>query len=150
EEVRHLELRDEAVRYRVLPRALDELRAALEADDRGTAARNRQREIAEAAEEVRDALAGLRIEQLDGACHQLPVTGVVDLREIGRPKAQAHAEVGKRIVELALARLEGLRGLGTPGLEPEMDAVLARKGAQVRLIRVGQRLEVAQHQRCGV
>src|SRR5690606_33477569 len=58
EEVDDLELRDEAVGARILARAGDERRAALEPHYLRSPAGDGQREIAQAAEKIRHALAG--------------------------------------------------------------------------------------------
>src|SRR3954470_22607333 len=73
EEIEHLELRDQVVREGVLPRPLDELPAAFEADHLRAAARERQGEVAQAAEKIGDAFASLRSKQAYRARNQRTV-----------------------------------------------------------------------------
>ena len=107
EQVRDLELRHQAVRGGVLPRALDQQRAALEADHLRAARGDRQREVADAAEEIRDALARLRIEQPQRARNEHAVHRRVHLREIGGLERDLQAEFGQRVVEAASPRPDG-------------------------------------------
>ena len=76
-------------------------------------AAQRQREVAQAAEQVGDALARLRVEQAHRARHQHAVHRVVDLRELGRAEGDAHAELRQLVVQLAAAR--GWNGCACPG-----------------------------------
>jgi hypothetical protein len=73
EQVGDLELHGEPIRGRVFPRAFHQLCAALETDHLGAARGDRQREVADAAEEIGDALARLRVEQAQRARDEQPV-----------------------------------------------------------------------------
>ena len=103
---------------------------------------DRQREVAEAAEEVRDALARLRVEQAHRARHQDAVHGVVHLGEIGRTEVQAQVELGQLIVELARRRTERMRAVRPAGLQPERDAVPLGELLERAFIRGSERLEM--------
>ena len=114
EEVGDLELRDHGVGGGILAGALDQLAAAFEADHLRAAPGEGQREVAQAAEEVGDALAGRRIEQPHGARHQDPVHAMVDLGEIGGAESDAHAELRQVVVQLAARGVERLRAVRAP------------------------------------
>ena len=73
---------------------------------------------------------------------------MVHLREVGRPEAQAQPELGQIVMELALRRMKGLRAFRSPGLQPQVDAVLFCKLPQQNFIVVVQGVEMADHQHC--
>ena len=67
-------------------------------------------EIAHAAEQVGDTLARRGSSRRSARAHQHPVHRGVDLREVGRPEADAHAELGQRVIQHRSARrMERLR-----------------------------------------
>ena len=110
-----------------------ERRAALDADGGGAAARDRQREVADPAEEVGDALAGPRIEQHHRAAHEHPVDRRIDLRELGRRVGEREVEFGQRVGERRRApRRSGVARSGPAGLQVEL-----------HVVRVGERRERA-------
>ena len=108
----------------------------------------RQREVAQATEQVGDAVGRLHFQQLQRARHHRAVDGVVDLGEVGRPIRHAQAElghgVGQRVAMLGHQRMHRVRALG---LQPPLHIVLVGEGAQHGDVVVGQRQQVAQHQR---
>jgi hypothetical protein len=71
--------------------------APLDPDHMGAQLGNRQAEVAQTAEQVGDALARLRIEQLHRAAHQQAVDAHIDLGEIGGPEGHRHTELGQRV-----------------------------------------------------
>ena len=97
----------------ILGGAAHERVAALDADDVGAATRDRQREVADAAEEVGDALAGARIEQRERAPDEDAVDRRIHLREVGRRVREDEVEFGERVRELA-ARTDR-SGAAVPG-----------------------------------
>ena len=131
---------------RILPRPFHQLAAAFEADHLGGARGDRQGEIAEPAEQVRDALAGLRIEQPHGARHEDAVDGVVDLCEVSRAEPDAQAEFRQIVVQLAAFRVKGVRRVRRAGLEPDMDGIFVAEAAKERKIVFRQRQQMPEHQ----
>ena len=82
----------EPVVARILQRTRSQRRAPFDAQDFPRAGGNGQREIAQAAEQVGDALVGLRVEQGHGARYQRAVDLMVDLGEVGRLERHLDAE----------------------------------------------------------
>src|SRR5207247_2511081 len=74
----------EAVRRSDVRGSTHERLTPFDADDHRAAAGDRQCEVADPAEEVGDALARLRIEKRHSPVNQHPVSGRIDLRELGR------------------------------------------------------------------
>jgi len=142
-----LAVRLEAVGTRVLARTRDQRLAALDADHGGAAARDRQAEVAQAAEQVGDALARPRIEQLHRAPDQQAVDVHVDLGEVGRPEVHAHVELGQGVGEpRAVLRLQRRRGVRPAGLGPHLDAVGVGEGGQRGFVLRAERQQVAEHE----
>ena len=139
--------RRQAVELRVRFRPGDERLASLDPDHAGAAARDRQREIAQPAEEVGDALAGLRVEQLQRAAHEHAVDRGVDLREIRRREGHRDVEFGQRVGERRRRRMEGDDGLGSARLQPELDRCASAKATSFARSVVRQGFEDAQDQR---
>src|SRR5580765_3058964 len=150
DEIHDFELHREPVQRRVLPRTLDEVDAALEPDYLGAARGEGQGEIPEAAEEIGDALAGLRVEQAHGARYEYPVDAVVHLGEVGRPEGEPQPEFGQPVVKLAFARVERVRAFRPARLKPYVNAFVFRKSFQFEQIFVVEWIEVPDDEHGGV
>ena len=101
--------RRQAVARGVLPGAAHQRGAAFDADDRRAAARDRQAEVAEPAEEVGDTLARLRCEQAQCTADQHPVDRRIDLRELGRRVGEAEVELRQGVGERRCSGMERRR-----------------------------------------
>ena len=142
--------RRQAVRIGIRGRASHQFRAPLEAHRAGAAPRDRQREVADSAEHVGDALARLRVEQRERAPHQDPVHRVVDLREVGGAEADLEVELGQRVIKVRRALIGHRAGRLRPArLKVNPDAMVAREPPQQLDVGRQQRLEHAQHQHVG-
>ncbi len=124
----------ESVGGGVLAGAPDQRRVAFDADDLGAAPGDRQREISQPAEKVGDALAGLRVEQRDGAPHQHTIHLGIHLREVARVELEAHVEIGQRIGESRRRFAERMHARRAARLQPEIDAMQACEGGELALI----------------
>ena len=129
-------------------RARTSARAALDADDVRAAPGDRQREVAEAAEEIGDALAGLRIEQRHRAAHQHAVDRRVDLRELGgRERRCVRSNSGSVYASAASVRIERHdRGRARRSAARTRRRARPRR-RRARLVGARQRREDAQHER---
>ena len=148
EQVRRLEPRSsgEAVARGVLAGAADQRGAALDADDAGATARDRQREVADPAEEVGDPFARLRIEQADRAADQHPIDRRVDLRELGRSVGIHEVELRQRVGQrsrVGVHRRGGFRARRSAGRNRRHARCERVEGLDVGR---RQRREDAQHQ----
>src|SRR5690606_25740571 len=95
--------RGEAIAFCIGARASDERSLALDAHDMSPAARQRQREIAKAAEQVEHTLARPGRQQLERATDHHDVERAVHLHEIGRLESQqqlAWQTILERLVSL--------------------------------------------------
>lgn len=101
---------------------------------------HRQREIADTAEQVEQPIARLRVEQFQRARHQHPVDLVIDLREIRRLERHGDAELGQRVRQRAIERIERIDRIRALRLQPELDVVMIGESTQLRLILSGNRL----------
>ena len=137
----------EAVRRSILSRAGHQRVRALDAEDVRAEAGDRQREVAQPAEEVGDAFPGCRDEQRHRAAYQHAVHRMVHLREFGGAERHGHAELRQRVGERRAGRMEWCRGRRAAGLQPDVDGVLLREGAKARAVVGTERLENAEHQR---
>ena len=89
-------------------------------------------EVAQTAEQVGDALARLRVEQLHRAAHQQAVDAHIDLGEIGGPEGHRHPELGQRVGEPGASAGCRRRHESGPavGLQPDLHAGGVAKGAR--------------------
>ncbi len=140
----------ETVAARVVACARHQRLAALDAHHRRATARDRQAEIAQPTEQVGDALARSRIEQLHGAPDQQAVDVDVHLGEVGRPEIQPHTELRQGVGQTATVRGPQRRGgVGAAGLRPHLHAFSAGKCREgVGVVRT-QRQQVTEDQHRG-
>ncbi|MNY29238.1 hypothetical protein D3C86_1632690 [compost metagenome] len=103
--------------------------AALDAHHRGALRGQRQREIADAAEQVEQPVRGRGVQQAQRTADQHAVDLVIDLREIGRLERHADAELGQRVSQFLVCRIERIDRVRTLRLEPELHAVAVGEGA---------------------
>ena len=122
--------------------------AAFHAHRLAALGRQRQREIAQTAEQVGDAVGGLHFQQGQRARHHRTVDRVVDLREIGGTVRHAQAEFRHGVGQcVGIGRLQRVHGVRPLGLEPPLHLMPGRERAQDGDIAVGQRQQMTQHQR---
>ena len=142
-----------AVGQRILAAALHQRLHPFHADDLACARGQRQREVAQAAEEIHHPMLGPRVQHLHRTTQQLAVDAGIDLGEIGRAKRNADAEFGQFVGQCR-------RAVGTPfsvaqqacrvrpaRLLPDLGAMLAAKGDQAVAVLAGERQQRAEHQR---
>ena len=106
-----------------------------------------QGEVAQAAEEIGNRLAGPRVEQADGATHQHRIDVAVHLGEVGRQKTDRHIEFGHSVRQCG--RILGVKercSLGPLGLQPDLYAVLIGKRAQMVFVLGGEHLQHPKYQ----
>ena len=110
-------------------------------------ARQRQGEVAQAAEQIQHALARLHVQQLQRAGdHRLVELGV-DLDEVQR--AEHQFDVPLRQPERQLRRIAGERvnGIDATRLQEDRKAFGFSEGRELRLVGIGEWLQVAEHKR---
>ena len=121
--------------------------AAFDAEHLRAAARYRQREVAQSAKEIRDALARLRIEQAHGVANHHAIQRAVHLGEFAGRERHGDAEFRQAVGKLRrVQRMEWNKSIRPAGLQPELDLVFVCEGAQRGFIFTGWRLHHAQHQ----
>src|SRR5438445_754664 len=109
-------------------------RLAFDAGHMRTAARKRQREIAEAAKQVEYAVGWLRIEQAECMVDHAPVHAAVDLDEVERKKLQ---------LDLVGRQTERQPRIGGPQRRNAVDTAGLHKNAEaIRLAEFDQRLRI--------
>ncbi len=122
--------------------------ASFDAEHLRAVARDRQRKVAQAAEEICDALTRLRVEQAHGAADHHAIQRAVYLGEFARRERHGDAEFGQAVGKLwRIQRMKWDKGIRPPGLQPELNLMFIGKGAQRSFIFTGWRLHHAQHQR---
>ena len=114
----------EAIELRVGPGTFDQFLTAFDADDAGTEAGDGQREIAQAAEHVGNALAGPGLEQGHGTTDQQFVHPVIDLGEFRGREMQREAKFRQHVAKRrCVGRMEQMHGRRTFRLQIPDDAV---------------------------
>ena len=142
-----------AVGQRILAAAFHQRLHPFHANDLACARGQRQREVAQAAEEIHHPMLGLRVQHLHRTTQQLAVDAGIDLREIGRAKRNADAELGqlvgqcRRAIRAPLGVAQQARRVRPAGLLPDLGAMLTAKGDQAVAVLAGQRQQRAEHQR---
>ena len=140
----------DTVAPRVFARARHQAVLAFHASDGGHSARKRQGEVAQTAEQIEYAVARLRIEQGEGVVDHAPVHGAVDLHEVQRKELEFHRVVRQGEPQRNRFRPQRVHAVVAAGLQEDGQALLLREGDEGCAVAVGQRLQVAQHQRRGV
>ena len=141
------------VGQRVLPAALHQRLHPFHTDDLACARGQRQREIAQAAEEIHHPVLGPRVQHLHRAAQQLAVDAGIDLGEVGGAERNADAEFGqlvgqcRRAIRAPLGVAQQARRVRSARLLPDLGAMLAAKGDQAVAVLAGQRQQRAEHQR---
>ena len=77
--------------------------------------------------------------------HLLVDTGV-DLHEIQRREGELQVVRGQRVMQLDVAGLQGVHAVGAARLQQDRETVFAAERRQLGPVRIGQRLQVAEHQ----
>ena len=132
----------------VLARARHQRLAAFDAQHLARLRRQRQREIAQAAEPVDHAFLRLHLQALQCTAHQHAVDVRVDLREIGRAERHGDTELGQAVAELRRVLADAMHRIRPLGLQPPLHArVCGRKCVQLAQVALAERLQMAQHQR---
>ena len=98
----------EVVEAGVLAGTFGECGRAFDADDLCAGGGDGQAEVAEAAEKVGDAFAGLGLQQLHGAGNEQGVGGGVDLGEVAGAVGEGEGVFGQAVAELGAVGQEGL------------------------------------------
>ena len=109
----------EVVEAGVLAGTFGERGRAFDADDLCAGGGDGEAEVAETAEKVGDAFAGLGLQQLHGAGNEQGVGGGVDLGEIAGAVGEGEGVFGQAVAELGAVGQEGLGGL-VWGLQPDV------------------------------
>jgi len=109
----------EVVEAGVLAGTFGERGRAFDADDLCAGGSDGEAEVAEAAEKVGDAFAGLGLQQLHGAGNEQGVGGGVDLGEVAGAVGEGEGVFGQVVAELGAVWKEGLGGL-VWGLQPDV------------------------------
>ena len=142
-----------AVGQRILTAALHQRLHPFHADDLACARGQRQREVAQATEEVHRPVLGPRVQHLHRTTQQLAVDAGIDLGKVGGTERNADAElrqlVGqcRRAIGTPLGVAQQARRVRPAGLLPDLGAMLAAKGDQAVAVLAGQRQQRAEHQR---
>ena len=142
-----------AVGQRVLAATLHQRLHPFHADDLACACGQRQREVAQAAEEIHHPMLGPRVQHLHRTTQQLAVDAGIDLGEIGRAKRNADAEFGQLIgqcrgaIGTPFSVAHQARRVRPAGLLPDLGIMLAAKGNQAAAVLAGERQQRAEHQR---
>ncbi len=113
-------------------------------------ARQRQAEVADAAVEIEQALVGGRLEQRQCTRDHGAVDGRVDLGEIRGPEGERQTLPGKRVFELDTFRREQRDAVGPARLQVDRKTVLRTERDELVAVGIGERHQIAQHQRRGV
>jgi hypothetical protein len=85
--------------------------------------------------------------QAQGARDQYAVDVRVDLGEVRGPERHGDAEIRQAVGELLAPFIQQVHRVRPLGLQPPLHAVRGCEGAQLVLVGIGERLQVAQHQR---
>src|SRR3546814_7657464 len=109
-----------------------------------------QGEVAQPAEQVEHALARLHVEQVQRARYHLLVEPGGDLDEVQRAERELDVPCGQPERQLRIRRPQRVHRIHPARLQEQREAVRLRKGEQRRAVAVGQRLQVAEHQRDAV
>ena len=141
-----------AVGQRILAATLHQRLHPFHADDLACTRGQRQREVAQPAEEVHHPVLGPRVQHLHRTTQQLAVDASIDLREIGRAKRNADAEFGQFVgqcrgaIRAPLGVAQQARRVRPARLLPDLGAMLAAKGDQAVAVLAGERQQRAKHQ----
>ena len=130
---------------RIAPRPSDQASVTLDTHHARSAARDRQREIADATEQVQDPVGRRQLEQLQRPFDHPAVDFAVDLGEVARRKAQGQV-VGRQLVvqiDLDVQRLDRLR---PAGLQVENHVIAALEVVEQLFVGRTQWVEDAQDQ----
>ena len=123
----------------------------LHPDHRAVAGRARQRqgEVAQPAEQVQHALARLHVQQVQRAGdHRLVQLGI-DLDEIERAEQQFHVPLRQPERQLRRLAAERMHGIVAAWLQEDGEPMRLPERGKLRPVRLGQRLQVPEHQRDG-
>ena len=111
------------------------------------APRDGQREVAYAAEHVRDAFASTRTKQAQRAPHQHHIHRRIDLRKLGRRKTYLQVKFAQVVVKHTLmGRIERCNRCRPLRLQKPLDLMLIGKRSQQMFVFGAQRLQYAQYQ----
>ena len=141
-----------AVGQRILPAALHQRLHPFHTDDLACARGQRQREIAQAAEEIHHPMLGPRVQHLHRTTQQLAVDAGIDLGEISRAKRNADAELRQLVgqcrgaIRAPFSVAQQARRVRPARLLPDLGAMLTTKGNQAVAVLAGERQQRTEHQ----
>ena len=137
------------VSLRIVAGLADQGGVTLHAHRQRRSFRQRQREVAQAAEQVQHAVGGGQVQQVQRADDHATVHFSVNLDEIRRAECEFHAELRQRVAELDLGGLQAVNTRRPGWLQHHCEPGSLGECTQLRQVFTAKRLEVAKHQGAG-